>query len=179
MTTARQLNAGARRPQNNATAAFHGAIAGFAATIPMTIVMAALNRQLPIYERHALPPKKLTRELLGLLGLRRRASRPAENAATTVAHFGYGSVLGVVFSMICGDARRPGIGRSVGYGFVVWLLNYVVGLPAAGSSAAATREPRRRSWMMIAAHLVWGAALGVAYHALERRHRNPRLPRST
>jgi hypothetical protein len=48
----------------------------------------------------------------------------------------------------------------VAFGVAVWLLSYMGWLPAIGLFGPATRDTQGRSALMVAAHLVWGAALG-------------------
>jgi len=49
----------------------------------------------------------------------------------------------------------------VGYGLVVWAGSYLGLLPAVGLHRPATREPAGRNGMMIGAHVVFGAVLGL------------------
>jgi uncharacterized membrane protein YagU involved in acid resistance len=46
-------------------------------------------------------------------------------------------------------------------GMIVWGGSYLGLLPALGIIPPATKHPRRRTALMIAAHLVWGVATGV------------------
>jgi hypothetical protein len=56
------------------------------------------------------------------------------------------------------------------YGLVVWGASYLGLVPALGLLSPATRHPRRRNALMIAAHLVWGAALGLLAAQRPRKH---------
>ena len=49
----------------------------------------------------------------------------------------------------------------------MWAASYLGWIPAAGLLKPATEHPARRNFMMIAAHLVWGAALALALKELE------------
>jgi uncharacterized membrane protein YagU involved in acid resistance len=142
-----------------------GGVAGFLATIPMTLVMVALHRRLPGWQRYAIPPKQIIEDLAADVGIEHRLDDDTKNATTAVSHFTYGGCMGVPYAAV--EESLPGspIAKGVGYGLFVWFANYLVGFPAANFSAAATREPLRRSAMMIVAHVVWGAALGTIHDA--------------
>lgn len=144
-----------------------GAVAGCAATLPMTVTMEALHRRLPPRERYPLPASELVAEMveLGLLG--HKLPRRPHTALTLLAHFGYGTAAGIVAGPL---ARRlplptPAGGPVVGLG--VWAFSYLAGLPAAGLLRPATAWPAGRNGLMIAAHLVWGATLGALMGVLE------------
>jgi putative membrane protein len=47
------------------------------------------------------------------------------------------------------------------YGLLVWTASYLGWLPAVGILAPATRHPARRNALMIVAHLIWSATLGL------------------
>jgi uncharacterized membrane protein YagU involved in acid resistance len=61
---------------------------------------------------------------------------------------------------------------GVAYGLLVWTVSYLGWIPPAGLMPPATRQPRARRDMMIVAHVVWSAALGLAANGLAagRRH---------
>jgi hypothetical protein len=68
-----------------------GVLAGFVATIPMTIFMLATQRFLPKGQRYALPPEIITKELTQRAHMRQHMSKRQIVGATLVSHFGYGS----------------------------------------------------------------------------------------
>lgn len=144
------------------SAALRGAIAGLAATAPMTLAMALMHRQLPPHERYPLPPSEITavaeREALG-----RDLDPETHAAATLAAHFGYGAATGAIYGALAGE--RPGPASGAGFGLLVWAGSYMGLLPALGVLRPATEHPARRTALMIAAHLVWGAALGALCEA--------------
>ena len=55
------------------------------------------------------------------------------------------------------------------YGLAVWTTGYLGLLPALGALRPATEHPPRRTALMIAAHVVWGAALGLLADRNARR----------
>src|SRR5207253_6091218 len=64
-----------------------GGIAGFAATVAMTSVMARLHRRLPERERYPLPPREITEQLTG-------GTDEQVRDRTMAAHFLYGGLCG-------------------------------------------------------------------------------------
>lgn len=65
--------------------------------------------------------------------------------------------------------RNPLLGA--GFGMLVWATSYLGWIPALRLSPAAPRAPKGENLMMIAAHLVFGAALFYAEKELEQRGR--------
>jgi hypothetical protein len=85
---------------------------------------------------------------------------PARSAVTIVSHFGYGAAAGGLYTTMF-DARRDPLAKGVLFGLFVWIASYLGWLPAAGILSSATEHPARRNALMIAAHVVWGVALGA------------------
>jgi hypothetical protein len=50
---------------------------------------------------------------------------------------------------------------------MVWAASYLGLLPALRLLPPATNHPRHRTALMIAAHLVWGSALGAILQAMD------------
>jgi len=137
-----------------------GAAGGFVATAPMTAAMVAMHRDLPDRLAWPLPPRPLTRRATRAAGLpwpRHPALRTGE---TMAAHFGYGAFAGAGYA-----AWRAHVGggplSGVGYGLAVWAGSYLGWIPAVGLLPPATRHPARRVGLMLAAHVVWGAATAL------------------
>lgn len=139
--------------------ATYGALAGLAATLPMTAAMARLHRRLPPDQRHALPP----REILAALAPRRARTDADGAVATLVAHFAYGAAAGALFAL---QGRRS-LAAGSAYGLAVWGASYLGWIPATGLLRPATRHPARRNALMTAAHLIWGAALAAGLREIE------------
>ena len=146
-----------------------GAAAGLIATVPMTLVMQALHKQLPWYERYALPPRQIVEKLTSAAGLRHQVPEPQHTAITFVAHFGYGAASGALYAPLARALRLPPMLSGVGFGLAVWGVSYLGLLPALGILRPATQHPERRTALMIGAHLVWGAALGLLVGQLRPR----------
>lgn len=143
-----------------------GTAAGIIATIPMTALMVFLHRRLPPRQRYPLPPRKVTMEAAEDVGLAGDLSEPHRVALTTAGHFAYGGGVGGLYSMLPEMLpeeilpKSPAL-RGIVYGLAVWSGSYLGWLPVAGLHPPAIREPAGRNALMIAAHVVYGAALGV------------------
>ena len=154
-----------------------GALAGFAATAPMTAAMILMHRRLPLHQRYSLPPRRITMNVADVLGMKHEMSQRQRTAATLAAHFGYGSAMGGVYAAAEEHLPAPPMLKGVGWGLTVWAGSYLGLLPALDLHPSATRHPRRRNLLMIAAHVVWGATLGLlvqysrTIYSLSRRER--------
>lgn len=134
-----------------------GAIAGAAGTVAMTAAMNRLHRRLPPRDRYPLPPREITQRVTGLSD-----DRGLKDAAM-LAHHGYGAAAGAALAI-----GRPGMTRRFGSlaGVAVWAASYFGWIPALHILKPALRHPPRRNTLMIAAHLVWGAATAASFREL-------------
>ena len=142
-----------------------GAIAGFIATEAMTVAAAEMFRRLPRHELSPLPPREITDQLFRFFG-NSAPSNSARVAATLVNHFAFGAAAGAVYYLLPKWLRTPP--SSVGYACVVWAGSYFGWVPMFNFLAPASRHPARRNALMVAAHLVWGAALWSSGELLAR-----------
>lgn len=148
-----------------------GALAGLLATGPMTLVMLALHRWLPRSEQYPLPPRLITENLAERSGVEPIiASEGGKRAATWLAHFGYGASVGSLYPLTTGRLKLPAVLRGVLFGSMVWAGSYLGFLPAFNILPPATRVPIRRNVLMIAAHLVWGAAIAGVVRQMGATH---------
>jgi hypothetical protein len=138
-----------------------GAIAGFAAALPMTAAMRRLHRALPDPERYPLPPREIAEDL--------PSPGVPTSAATLLHHFLYGGAAGALFA-----ALFPGrsIASGTAYGLAVWAGSYLGWIPAAGILRPGSKHPARRNLLMLAVHVVWGASLAAALAELEQAERD-------
>lgn len=134
-----------------------GALAGMAATLPMTIAMRRLHARLPAAQRYPLPPREITAKL-PLLGL-------TPPTATLLHHFAYGGAAGAIFGLL-----PPRHARLAGpfFGVGVWVASYLGWIPLMGILRPATVHPAPRNTLMLAVHLVWGAGLTAGLRELEK-----------
>jgi uncharacterized membrane protein YagU involved in acid resistance len=96
---------------------------------------------------------------------------PGRTGTTLAAHFSYGAAAGIGYAPFAGKSgMHPSIEGAM-YGLAVWGGSYLGIMPATGLYHSATEEPAARNTLMIAAHLVWGAALGLIFAKLMKdRH---------
>jgi hypothetical protein len=136
-----------------------GAVAGLAATLPMTAVMKLGLRSLPRHQRYRLPPRQITMKIADALGASDELGPADRKALTLASHYAYGALMGGFYGA---TAARNGPGVPVGaaFGLGVWAANYLGVLPLLGILKPATKHPRERVALMIVAHLVWGSTTG-------------------
>jgi len=143
-----------------------GALAGLAATVPMSLAMKAMHEQLPEHEQYPLPPRAVTMEVAERAGVRGQLGEEERQAATWASHFGYGAACGALYGALAAGRDVPPLAAGVGFGLAVWAGSYLGWLPAAGIIRPATEHPPRRNALMIAAHVVWGATTGLVVAGL-------------
>jgi uncharacterized membrane protein YagU involved in acid resistance len=147
-------------------------IAGAAATVPMTAVMVALHQILPGEPSAPLPPRIITESIAEAAGAERvmdEMSEPQKKATTLAAHFGYGAAAGAAYIPFAGKSSLAPAAEGALFGLAVWGGSYLGLMSATRLYKSATDEAAARNTLMIAAHLVWGASLGVLYDALRKR----------
>ena len=142
-----------------------GAAAGCAATVPMTIVMESLRAVLPAEQHRRMPPREIVdrtiekaEETVGDAEL----DRDDRVALTAVAHLAFGAAAGALYGATTGS-RRASVFTGIAYGLAVWAVAYGVGLPSLGLHPAAARDTSDRNEVLIASHVVWGAALATLF----------------
>ena len=153
-----------------------------AASIGRATGIGKFNRRLPCYgsdddrddgnassvaarAQDPLPPRQITDNAAARAGVD-LGDEDTRNAATMGAHFAYGASVGAMYGPIAGSTkpavrcRRNALrDRSMG-----WKLSWAAS--RAGLYRSADDEPAPRNAMIIAAHLIWGASLGVMTEAL-------------
>jgi len=137
-----------------------GILAGFAATVALSILMAlkAAMGLMPAMNAIAM----LTRMSHGMLGT------PATPVIGWIIHFVIGAVLwGGLFTVLY--ARIPGQGpvaRGLVFATAAWLLMMVLVMPMAGAGLFGLHIGLAAPIAALVLHWVFGAALGGAYRAL-------------
>ena len=81
-----------------------GGVAGFLATLPMTLAMEGMHALLPGWERYPLPPREITEEVAGVRG---SLDEPQQAALTIVNHFAYGAGAGAVYGAFADRVPAP------------------------------------------------------------------------
>jgi uncharacterized membrane protein YagU involved in acid resistance len=135
----------------------------------MTAVMVALHKALPGADREPTPPEQITERAAVEAGIDHKLDEDERAATTVAAHFGYGAAAGAGYVSLAGKSGLHPAAEGALYGLAVWGGSYLGLMPASGLYKSATEEPAARNAMMIAAHVVWGAALGLLFHSLTSR----------
>jgi hypothetical protein len=87
------------------------------------------------------------------------------NSLAVMAHLGYGTAAGVVFSLFP-QPWRSSMRLGTAYGAVVYLIGYEGWLPLLGILPPAHRDHPPRVATMLVSHLVYGSSLGYAHGRL-------------
>jgi uncharacterized membrane protein YagU involved in acid resistance len=143
-----------------------GALAGLAATAPMTLFMQQIHQQLPARERYPLPPSEIVDELTAQAGVDDQIDQSEHIALTLIAHFGYGAATGALYAPLAQAFHPPALLGGAVFGLGVWSASYLGLLPALGILSPATEHPARRNALMIGAHVIWGVSLGLLVEQL-------------
>lgn len=146
-----------------------GAVAGFFATIPMSISMLIGWRLLPRREKYHLPPRQITEDVTERVGIKDRLTEPELVGLTTFSHFGYGAFFGWIYALFEHRLSLHSSLKGALTGVALWTASYLGWLPAMDILSPATRHPWRRNLLMIVAHVVWGVTLGEVMRKLDRR----------
>jgi putative membrane protein len=146
-----------------------GATAGALATGPMTLFMMAAHRYLPLHQRHSLPPKAITMDLLSKVNLKQHMTRKQRKWAPWIAHVAYGTGVGATYGSFSRFIPLPPPIKGIIFALLVWAGSYLGWLPAFDVSGSAPDEPMRRNVLMIGAHVVYGAVIGPVAAWFERQ----------
>lgn len=140
---------------------FAGAISGALATAPMTLFMSYSHRKLPRQEQYPLPPRNITMKIAKEAGIKNSLKEDQKLFLTMINHFGYGAGVGALYFPFTKYLKIPKATSGMIFGLGVWTVSYMGWLPAIGLYPHAKNIPFRRNLLMIAAHVVWGASLGM------------------
>src|SRR4051794_20615429 len=140
-----------------------GSIAGAAATVPMTAVMRAFDHP------QEMAPRVIAENAAG--GAMENLTEEQRHAASMTAHFAFGATAGAGFGAMAGQTGLPAVAEGALYGVALWGASYLGVMPAAGLYRPATEDKGSRTLMMIGAHVIWGAALGLVWHAISSKTR--------
>lgn len=159
-----------RRAVLDATA---GAAVGAAATVPMSALMLGAQRAGLMGTQ---PPRRITDEAIEAVdeGTDGDVDPPegGRRALTALTHLGFGAAAGVPFAVLLHralPARVPGETVGAVYALGVWASAYLGWVPALGIMPRADEDRPGRPGSMIAAHLVYGSALGLGLRLLRPR----------
>lgn len=149
-----------------------GAVAGAAATVPMSALMLVAQRAGLMGTQ---PPRRITDEVVDVVDQGTDGTvdpaEPARRALTTLTHLGFGAAAGVPFALLhrALPVRVPGEAVGAAYALGVWASAYLGWVPALGIMPRADQDRPDRPASMVAAHLVYGSALGLGLRLLRPR----------
>lgn len=146
-----------------------GARAGLVATALMSLLMLA-GKAAGLTGR--LPPAKITDEATEALPPDGQPDRDDRDKIAAVVHFGFGAAAGALFGLAAAGLRRMWLstGLGIAYGTLIYAISYLGWVPALNIMPTATEDRPGRSLTMLAAHWVYGAALGALLALSEQRH---------
>jgi hypothetical protein len=148
-----------------------GGIAGLAATVPMTLVIAA-GRASGLL--HTPPPVEIAENVAEQAGEDPDRHSPAFQAAWLAAHAGYGMACGVVYALARPLLPRSDVAAGLLFGGAVWAVSYLGLMPALELYPQVDDDTPRRTAVMIAAHAVFGTSLANLDRALQSpEHEEP------
>lgn len=159
--------------QRHVSAPIAGAVAGFIATIPMTIFMRRLFKELPPNEKYPLPPRIITENLTKKIGIKKEIEKAGGmTPATWVSHFAFGTAAGLWYGLRNFRTKDASTGDGIRFAMKVYALQYGGTLPMSGLFPPIQSQPLERNALMVAAHVVWGATLGFLTNQLTRSSRD-------
>ena len=143
--------------KNTLQSAMTGALAGAAATIPMSAVMYASKRAGLMGEY---PPVVITDTALESAGV--HPDKDTEEVAAGIAHLGFGAAAGAIFGILRSELDLPGSSELQGilFGLGVYTVSYAGWIPAMNILPEPDHDRPGRQPSMAAAHVVYGAVLG-------------------
>jgi uncharacterized membrane protein YagU involved in acid resistance len=147
-----------------------GVLAGAAATVPMTAVI-ALGRM--AFARWMAPPEQITSKVAERVGFNPNEESTEFELGWIAAHFGYGAGCGAVYSLVW--ALIPGsiVAKGLIFGELVWSVSYLGYIPAMGLYPWPKDDSKSRMAVMIAAHAVFGVATAHLERVLARINEEP------
>ncbi len=139
-----------------------GAAAGAAATVGMSAFMLAARRAGWLGR---MPPEKITARTLDRLHIRR--SEQAQDWTATALHLAFGAAAGSLFEPARQIARLPIPApiQGAAFGTGVWAVSYLGWAPALSVMPPPRRDRPGRPLVMLSAHWVYGALLGLLLSA--------------
>lgn len=134
-----------------------GALAGVAATGPMSLVMAAANAAGWLGMQ---PPKHITARAEEEAGVRQQISYPVFQSSWMLAHAGYGAAMGALYGLVRRELPLPAAVAGLSFGGLVWAVSYLGVMPGLNLYPWPSEDSPSRMSTMIAAHAVYGLTLG-------------------
>jgi hypothetical protein len=145
------------------TKQLHGLLAGVAATVPMTGVI-AVGRAVGWLGTP--PPEQITAAAAALADVDDDLPPPVFDATWVAAHLAYGGLCGAIYPSLRALLPSSIPAAGLAYGLAVWGASYVGLMPALRLYPSPWRDRPSRTAVMVAAHAVFGIALAEAHRLL-------------
>jgi len=142
-----------------------GAIAGTLGTAAMTGAQ-TLAYKIQDSEGSTTPAEVAKRIIKGVFG--RDVPEEKTELLNNVMHWSYGTGWGVLYGLTQGSAQGSAMKAGLLFGTAVWGAS-LVELPAMGLAPPVWEYPLSSLAQDVGFHLVYGAATGVAFAAIDRR----------
>lgn len=149
-----------------------GVLAGLAGTTLMTVMMRVVGPR--VMPEGMLPdkffPEQIVERLEARVGRPEALSGGQETAAALALHFGYGSTMGGVYSIL--SERLQGVPqplRGMMYGVMLWAIGFEGWGPALGLLDRTTAKPPKKWLAPIMAHTIYGLVTTNAFAMLRGR----------
>lgn len=139
-----------------------GAAAGVLATAAMSVFMKAWQLAMPRERGKAIPPGEPVQGAAEKLDVWRKLPPASRTGLTWLSHFGYGTTMAVAYAGARQEIGGPAAVSGALYGLGLWGASWGAWLPAADLVRWPEEKSAQRNAMMIAAHVVWGAVLGLS-----------------
>lgn len=133
-----------------------GAVAGLAATGPMTLVIMSGKA---VGLLHTPPPEQITKTAANKAQIDDNLSESGEDAAWLTAHFAYGAGCGAIYSLMRRWLPGSSVVSGLIFGGLVWFISYMGLLPGLRLYPKPEHDSNTRIAVMIAAHVVYGVTL--------------------
>jgi hypothetical protein len=145
-----------------------GAIGGLGATLVLSGLREAWSKIGLVFETAPMQVVERAEEL-ELVG---DLSPWGRRLLTAFAHFAYGVGTGMSFGLLRRESGGPGEEASVGsaLGVLAWGVGWASWLPLTGVHRAPWTQKTPKVLLPVIDHAVFGAAWGLLYWALRRRH---------
>ncbi len=92
---------------------------------------------------------------------------------TLAAHYGYGILGGIIYSLMTKN-KKSTVSGGMFFGLGIWAISYLGLMPSLGFRASGYSMTLPRNSLMIAAHVVWGSTLAYSEN-LFKSHGNQML----
>jgi hypothetical protein len=144
-----------------------GALGGFIGTCAMSALMVAAQRA-GLMGR--LPPERITQKSF-FKGFRSPARERRKNMLAALLHVGFGIAGGVGFGIVAFRhiATYLLVVGGMLYATGIWFVSYMGWVPALRLMPPADKDRRDRQVVMLVAHWVYGATLGMVFGAFGSR----------